>query len=94
MADVTAFAKLSPEEYRQAVTNYFSHPGDAKVIAAAFKEIFAGHHTSYEARMKAGRTKFIWCRIDLQPILEKGVPVRMIGAIIALKRRTWRRQAK
>jgi hypothetical protein len=64
------------------------------VIANAFKEIFAGHHTSYEARMKAGNSKFTWCRLDLQPILANGVPVRMIGAIIALKRKTWRRKAK
>ena len=94
LSDVASFAKLSPEEYRRAATNYFSHPDDAQVIANAFKEIFAGHHTSYEARMKAGNSKFTWCRLDLQPILANGVPVRMIGAIIALKRKTWRRKAK
>ena len=94
LSDVASFAKLSPAEYRRAATNYFSHPDDARVIANAFKEIFAGHRTSYEARMKAGNSKFTWCRLDLQPILANGVPVRMIGAIIALKRKTWRRKAK
>lgn len=94
LADLTAFAKLSPDEYRHAATSYFSHPDDSEVIAAAFRKVLAGHHASYEARMKAGCTKFIWCRLELQPILEDGVPVRMIGTIIALKRRTWQRKTK
>ena len=31
--------------------------------------------------MKAGGSEFIWCRINVTPILEDGKPVRMIGII-------------
>ena len=93
LADVAAFAKLPPAEYRRAVSAYFSHPEDAPVIAAAFHEILAGHFASYEARMKAGNTKFIWCRIDVQPIVEDGIPTRMIGVITAMRRRHRKRTA-
>ena len=94
LADVAAFAKLPPEEYRHAVSAYFSHPEDAPVIAEAFRKILDGHFATYEARMKAGDTKFIWCRIDVQPILEDGVPTRMIGIITALRRHRRKRAAR
>lgn len=35
----------------------------------------------YEARMKAGNSAFVWCRIHATPILEDGRPVRMIGVV-------------
>ena len=81
LTDVAAFSHLSPAKYQQAVTEYFSHPGDAAVIAAAFRDILAGRPTAYNARMKAGDTKFVWCHIDVCPILQEGIPVRMIGVI-------------
>ena len=93
LADVAAFAKLPPAQYRHAVSAYFSHPEDAPVIAAAYHEILAGRSTSYEARMKAGSTKFIWCRIDVQPVVEDGIPTRMIGVITAMRRRHRKRTA-
>ena len=81
LTDVAAFSHLSPAKYQQAVTEYFSHPGDAAVIAAAFRDILAGRPAAYNARMKAGDTKFVWCHIDVCPILQEGIPVRMIGVI-------------
>ena len=44
--------------------------------------------------MKAGDTKFIWCRIDVQPIIENGVPTRMIGVITALRYHRRKRTAR
>ena len=83
--DVAAYARLSPEKYQQAVSKYFSHPDDKEIIAHAFQEILHGCRTSYNARMKAGQADYIWCRIDVCPIMDtKGIPIRMIGIITAL----------
>lgn len=81
LAHVQPYSKLSPEEYQRAVSAYFSHPDDAAVIAEAFDRIFSGQQTTYEARMKAGDSEFVWCKLDVVPILENGHPVRMIGVI-------------
>lgn len=79
--DVLKFSQLQPELYQQAVINYFSHPDDFPIIDKAFKLIFSGHSTSYEARMRAGGSNFIWCKLDVSPIMENGVPSKMIGVI-------------
>ena len=81
LAQVQPYSTLSPEEYQRAVSSYFSHPDDAAVISEAFACIFRGQQTTYEARMKAGNSEFIWCKLDVVPILENGHPVRMIGVI-------------
>jgi len=81
LRDLEPFSKLSPQEYQAAVSAYFSHPGDAEAIGAAFQEIYAGRPASYFARMRAGSTEFTWCKIDVTPIMENGVPVRMVGVV-------------
>lgn len=79
--DVRPYSKLSPEAYRLAVSEYFSHPDDELVIANAFNSIFHGQATSYEARMRAGGSDFVWCKIDVTPVLQQDKPVKMIGVI-------------
>lgn len=79
--DVRPYSLLEPEEYRLAVSRYFSHPGDEAVIAEAFNHILKGMPATYEARMKAGDSGFVWCRLHMTPIMEQGVPARMIGVI-------------
>lgn len=79
--DVKAYSSLPPEEYQKAVSDYFSHPDDYPVIKDAFHSIFRGQSTTYEARMKAGGSGFIWCKLDVTPIVEDGVTVKMIGVI-------------
>lgn len=81
LQDVQPFSQLPPEAYQQAVTEYFSHPADADVIDEAFRRILTGNSVTYQARMKAGATKYIWCKLDVTPVMENGVPVRMIGVI-------------
>ena len=81
LAAVQPYSALSPEAYQKAVSAYFSHPDDADVIARAFESIFAGKQTTYHARMKAGQSKYTWCKVDVVPIMENGKPVRMIGVI-------------
>ena len=81
LREVQPFSKLEPEEYRKAVSAYFSHPDDVPVIRTAFESIFSGRSASYHARMKAGETDFVWCKVDVAPVMEKGVPVKMIGVI-------------
>lgn len=74
--DVRPFGKLEPAAYQKAVSEYFSHPDDQKVIDKAFQSIFSGQTTTYEARMRAGGSDYLWCKIDVTPILENQVPVR------------------
>lgn len=81
LEEVKAYSFLSPQEYQKAVANYFSHPEDASVINNAFTCILRGESTSYNARMKAGDTEYIWCKLDVTPILKNGIPVHMIGVI-------------
>lgn len=81
LKDVLPYSRLSPEEYRRAVSLYFSHPEDEDVIEEAFHSIFQGKSAAYQARMKAGDTKYTWCKIDVTPVMEGDVPVRMIGVI-------------
>lgn len=81
LKEVQPFCNLDPDSYRRAVSEYFSHPDDIAVIEEAFKSIFDGKAITYEARMRAGGSGFVWCKIDVTPIIENGVPVRMIGVI-------------
>ena len=78
---VQPYSTLEPEAYRVAVSSYFSHPDDGEVIADAFEHILKGDPVTYEARMKAGDSEFIWCRLHMTPIIENGKSVRMIGVI-------------
>lgn len=91
LRDVRPFSALAPDDYREAAAAYFSHPDDSAEIARAFGLILAGQSTTYQARMRAGGSDYIWCKIDVSPILEGGVPVRMVGVITdisEIKRRT------
>lgn len=75
------FSKLSHTEYQKVVFKYFSHPGDSDVIVKAFENISSGIPTTYEARLKVNNTKFVWCKVDVTPIIENDIPIRMIGVI-------------
>ena len=81
LKEVQPFSKLEPPAYQEAVSQYFSHPEDRETIAAAFRSIFSGNPATYEARMKAGKTDFIWCKISVTPILTDGAVTRMVGVI-------------
>lgn len=81
LKDVQPYSRLDPEAYRLAVSRYFSHPEDEAVIENAFSDVLAGKSTAYEARMKAGNSGYIWCRIFVTPVMENGVPARMVGVI-------------
>ena len=81
LKDVRSFQTLDPEAYRRACSEYFSHPDDEDVIQEAFSAVLRGETVTYEARMRAGGSAFIWCRIDAVPIIRDGVPSRMIGVI-------------
>lgn len=81
LARVQSYSTLSPEEYQKAATAYFSHPDDSEIIAKAFESVLSGRQMTYEARMKAGDSAFVWCKLDVVPIMDQGQPVRMIGVI-------------
>lgn len=81
LKDVQPYSKLDAIGYQKAVSEYFSHPDDADVIDKAFKCIFDGEPTSYQARMRAGGSDYIWCKIDVTPIIENNRSIKMIGVI-------------
>ena len=81
LADVAPFSELPPDAYQRAVSEYFSHPDDFETIGRAFQSVFQGKSTTYEARMRAGGSGYIWCKIDVSPVMEDGVPIKMIGVI-------------
>lgn len=81
LKDVQKFSDLSPEEYQKAASNYFSHPDDSEMISYAFESILAGKPITYNARMKVANTDYIWCKLDIIPISNRGIPVKMIGVI-------------
>ncbi len=81
LEEVWKFSKLPPEEYQKRVMEYFAHPDDMPTIHEAFQNIYEGKPFSYQARMKAGDTEFVWCKIDVTPIVENGETVYMVGVI-------------
>lgn len=81
LAEVQPFSTLSPLDYQNAVSSYFSHPDDFAEVDKAFKRIFSGKSTTYQARMRACNSDYVWCKLDVTPIMEDGVPVKMIGVI-------------
>ena len=81
LKEIECYASLPPEEYQKGVTEYFSHPGDKAVVDKAFEAIGNGHSYTYEARMKAGDQEYTWCRLNVAPVTENDVPVKMVGII-------------
>ena len=71
---------MPAEEYQKKVTAYFVHPEDTKAVNKAFEAIFKGKSASYMARMKAGESQYVWCKIDVSPVVEDGI-FKMIGII-------------
>lgn len=84
---VRPYSELEPEGYRPAVSGYFAHPDDCAVIDEAFQCIFQGKPTTYQARIRAGGSDYIWCKLDVTPVIENGIPVKMIGVITDITNR-------
>ncbi|MBQ9942112.1 MAG: GGDEF domain-containing protein [Christensenellaceae bacterium] len=74
------FASQITGGYTETLTDRFVHPEDAPFLSAAQQSMSAGQHSSHHVRMRAGES-FIWCKLDLTPILEDGSLVRIIGVI-------------
>lgn len=81
MTDIKSFTICGDKGYYQSALEYFIYPEDRDIIENAIRDIQAGEVVSFEARMKAGDTQYIWCRIDMTPIWGDGIPVRAIGVI-------------
>lgn len=81
LRDVQPFSSLPPEEYQAAASAYFAHPDDREAIEEAFRCILNGVPATYEARMQAGHSAYVWCKVDVTPIMEDGEPVKMVGVI-------------
>lgn len=82
LAEVNAFHDLPWDEYIKTVGEYFMHPEDAHLMEEAFCSIKNGSSISFEARFKDDEPDdHKWCRVDIAPVMEDGVPKKMIGII-------------
>ena len=82
LAEVNAFQTLPWDQYVKAVSEYFIHPDDVHFMEEAFYSIKEGVSTSFEARFKDDEPDdHKWCKVDVAPVIEAGVPVKMIGII-------------
>lgn len=81
LQDVQRYSSLSANEYQKRVTEYFVHPQDTQVVAHAFESILNGEPTSYEVRMKTGQTGYVWCKVNVTPIVKDDGSIIMIGII-------------
>ena len=81
LKDVRSFSALPADEYQKRVTEYFVHPDDTEAVEQAFEAIFRGDSATYEARMRAGHTGYVWCRIHVTPTVEADGTVKMVGLI-------------
>lgn len=81
LQDVQPYSCLPADEYQKRVTEYFVHPQDTQVVAHAFESILNGKPTSYEVRMKTGQTGYVWCKVNVTPIVKDDDSIVMIGII-------------
>lgn len=81
LSDVNKYHDLPWGEYLSAVSAYFTHPEDTQFMEEAFRSIMTGRAISFEARLKAGDTAYKWCKVDVAPVMEDGIPQKMIGII-------------
>lgn len=81
LRDIHPFSRLSPAAYRKAIASYFSHPDDAPQIQMAFDHILRGQAATFQVRMRAGDSRFTWCKLDVTPIFERGTAAKMIWVI-------------
>lgn len=81
LRDLKEFEHLQGRKRYEAITGYFFHPQDYENIEKADQEVLKGKSYSYQARMKHKSGFYTWCKVDVFPVLEEDVPVRMIGVI-------------
>lgn len=74
--------RRSLREYEADCVACFVHPEDADTVLEAFQKARRGQPAVCEARIKAGPTEPVWCRLRLVPFMEKGILNRLMGAIM------------
>ncbi|MEG2145194.1 MAG: diguanylate cyclase [Lachnospiraceae bacterium] len=80
--DTSPFSQLPYNEFIDAVTEYFFHLDDYKVVRDAMKESETYNKASYEARLRRGDNSYIWARVDLSFSKDTdGLPIRLVGLI-------------
>lgn len=85
LEDIKQYSRLSPPEYQKAVSEYFTHPDDHPAVSDAFAKVNGGRPATYYARMRSDK-KYIWCKVDIMPIIRERTPVYMLGVISHLDR--------
>ncbi|MEG0797885.1 MAG: diguanylate cyclase [Acidaminococcaceae bacterium] len=82
LADTSAFASLSHEDFVAAVTRYFFHPEDQLLTQKALATVLISTTTSYEARLRRFDGSYLWCHVDLSLSFDEfGAPASLIGFI-------------
>lgn len=82
LSEVNAFHTLPWDEYVRTVSTYFMHPEDIHLMEEAFCSTKNGSSISFEGRFKDDEpVDYKWCRVDVTPVFENGIPRKMIGIV-------------
>ncbi|MEG0507533.1 MAG: diguanylate cyclase [Longicatena sp.] len=74
------FASLPYEEYVKAISTYFFHEDDYKLVNIKMEELRLQCKVSFEARLRRFDNVYIWAHIDLSMMIDKyHRPLRLIG---------------
>ena len=82
-------AGINPEEPPQQrwfqALDYFIHPEDREVTAAAVQEVAVGRCTSFQARLRTAEGTWPWCKIILSPLPASGTPTHAAAVILNIQ---------
>ena len=81
LRDLGEMEKIQGTRRFDAITDSFFHFKDREYVERAEQEVKKGNAFSYQARMKHKNGSYAWCKIEVFPVEEEGIPVRMIGVI-------------
>ena len=81
LRELDALRALPPDRYWQYVAAYFAHPDDYAVVLDAHRSLDGGRPVTYQARMRAGNTRYIWCKVDMTPLPGGDGGLRVVGVV-------------
>lgn len=81
LEQVQLHRELPNAQYHQTVFERFVHPDDMEVAKAAAHEINIGHATFCQLRVRHAEGAYLWCKVNLTPVVEDNTPVRVIGVL-------------
>lgn len=81
LQELDALAGVPQADYWARVADYFAHPADYQAVLEAHRALEQGAPVTYQARMRAGDTDYIWCKVDMTPLPGGGGLDRVVGVV-------------